>query len=65
MRNTVNGSIANIVSVTPLQEGMIYHFLMNPKSTNYVVQSVFNVQGELDVEKVKAAVELLIRRQER
>ena len=62
MRNTVNGSIANIVSVTPLQEGMIYHFLMNPKSTNYVVQSVFNVQGELDVEKVNAAVELLIRR---
>lgn len=62
MSNIVNSSILNISSTTPLQEGMIYHYLMNPKTTSYVVQTVFDVQGALDVKLVENALDLLIMR---
>lgn len=58
----LNSAIANIYSLTPLQEGMLYHKLLEEQSSNYVIQNVFSITGEIDKGKMKQALELLMLR---
>ncbi|MEF7671720.1 condensation domain-containing protein, partial [Bacillus thuringiensis] len=45
-----------------LQEGMLYHNVMDTESTSYVVQSVYNLKGEVDRDKIGQALMLLASR---
>ena len=58
----VNNRIENIYSLTPLQEGMLFHNLYNKNSTDYVIQSVFSVDYELVSQYIEMALELLSKR---
>ena len=51
--------IQDIYSLTPLQEGMLFHYMIDSGSGDYVVQTTFKLDFELDEEKFKQALKLL------
>ncbi|MCY9732134.1 condensation domain-containing protein, partial [Paenibacillus apiarius] len=55
----LNSNIENIYSLTPVQEGMLYHKLMNGDSTAYVVQHRFELNGMINEQMVKEAIQLV------
>ena len=63
-KSVINPSIANIYSLTPLQEGMLYHKLANSESTSYVIQNRFEVSGDISEETIQQALKLLVMRHE-
>jgi bacitracin synthase 3 len=56
--------ISDIYSLTPLQEGMLYHSLVEHESSNYVLQSAINIQGKIEEDLLPKALELLARKYE-
>lgn len=55
----LGSKIENIYSLTPVQEGMLFHKLMNGDSTAYVVQHRFELNGLINEQKVKEAIQLV------
>ncbi|WP_426387727.1 non-ribosomal peptide synthase/polyketide synthase [Sphingobium sp. R-21] len=55
--------LAEILPLSPLQEGLLFHALYEADGTPlYLVQSVWSVEGVLDVERFRAALrQLLVR----
>jgi len=51
--------IQSIYALTPLQEGLLYYYLLDPTSTSYIMQSSYNMPIEMCEEKLKEALELL------
>src|SRR5580658_6809858 len=54
--------IEDVYALSPLQEGMYYHWLKSPRSTAYCEQFACTVEGELDINKLKASYEQLVSR---
>ena len=54
----ING-IETTYSLTPMQEGMLYHKILNEESTEYVLQNVINVNGRVDDETILKSLGLL------
>ena len=54
--------IQNIYSLTPLQEGMLYHCLVSPDTTGYILQNYYQFNLELDIKLLKEAISLLSMR---
>jgi non-ribosomal peptide synthase protein (TIGR01720 family) len=48
--------------LSPLQTGMVFHSLFDPESTDYVVQSVYRIEGKLDVALLRRALEHVVER---
>ncbi|MGM9978728.1 MAG: amino acid adenylation domain-containing protein, partial [Clostridium sp.] len=59
MAGKVNSKIEGIYSLTPMQEGMLFHKLLDKESTNYFVQQVLKFYGNIDIEKIKVALNFL------
>lgn len=55
-------NIKNIYSLTPMQEGMLFHSVMEKESTAYIVQMSFTIEGVLDTSKIEEAINLLIKK---
>src|ERR1044072_1249368 len=55
-------AIEDIYSMTPLQQGLLFHSLLAPQSGLYVDQFVFDLPGTLDVEALKSAWRQVIDR---
>ena len=51
--------IQDIYSLTPLQEGMLFYHMLDSHSGNYIVQSTFKLNSELDEIKFRQALSLL------
>ncbi|MGG2092648.1 amino acid adenylation domain-containing protein [Bacillus sp. S13(2024)] len=51
--------VDRIIPMTGMQEGMLYHKLLNEESSEYVVQSVYSVSGLHSVEHLKMSLDLL------
>ncbi|WP_240480125.1 non-ribosomal peptide synthetase, partial [Paenibacillus fonticola] len=51
--------ISGIYSLTPMQEGMLYHKLADEQSTGYVLQFKLRMKGKLQVVKVRESLSLL------
>lgn len=52
-------AIERIYPLTGLQEGMLFHKLENEETTSYVVQSVYQIESELDEEIFHSSLQLL------
>jgi amino acid adenylation domain-containing protein/thioester reductase-like protein len=52
--------IANIYPLTPMQEGMLFHALLEPHSPAYHVQLRLTLEGEVDVERFERCVNVVI-----
>ncbi|MFE4748670.1 condensation domain-containing protein, partial [Paenibacillus chitinolyticus] len=55
----LGSNIENIYSLTPVQEGMLYHKLANGDSTAYVVQHRFELNALINEQKVEEAIQLV------
>ncbi|MCX6579422.1 MAG: amino acid adenylation domain-containing protein, partial [Candidatus Aminicenantes bacterium] len=56
--------IENILALTPLQEGMLFHYLHDPKSRVYFEQLKLGITGEMDVEVFKKAWDFVVETNE-
>ena len=45
-------NIENIAALTPLQEGMLFHYLKDPKNDIYFEQLSLDISGEIDMEGI-------------
>ncbi|WP_281278968.1 condensation domain-containing protein, partial [Paenibacillus kobensis] len=54
--------LSGIYSLTPMQDGMLYHKLMDEHSTGYVLQFKLRMKGEFQVEKARESLCLLARK---
>jgi len=52
-------NIEKIYRLTPMQEGMLFHNLLNVDSREYVIQSVYLYKGLLDAEFMRQSLSLL------
>ncbi len=43
-------NVEDVYSLSPLQEGILFHHIMDEKSTAYFVQAVITLNGEVDVD---------------
>ncbi|HJP91741.1 MAG TPA: amino acid adenylation domain-containing protein [Pyrinomonadaceae bacterium] len=57
-----NSNIEAIYPLSPLQEGMLFHHLLTPEATAYVVQMSCTFRGDLDVAAFKRAWSRVIER---
>lgn len=58
------GDIADIYGVSPVQESMIFHTAYSPDSSVAVEQTVFRVQGNLNIEAFEKAWNTILNRHE-
>lgn len=58
------GNIENIYPLTPMQEGMLFHSLMENEQDNYFVQMAYRIEGELDTDHCKQVLQYLMDRHE-
>jgi non-ribosomal peptide synthase protein (TIGR01720 family) len=56
------GEIEDIYRLSPMQQGLYYHVLSEPDSQAYFEQFSYRMKGELDVEKLKQAYQILVDR---
>lgn len=54
--------IKNICGLSPVQEGMYFHYLMARPNDPYVIQSQYKLQGFVDSVRLKAAFDVLVDR---
>lgn len=62
---TVPGNAANIQDIyplAPLQEGILFHHMMNPEKDPYVMQALFRVSGEDAVHEFISALQFIVNR---
>ena len=64
LQNEFEGEVNKIYELTPLQEGMLFHNVVDTSSTAYVLQTVLNIDTEMESERVKQALHLLSLRYE-
>ena len=55
-------TIEDIYALTPLQGGMLFHYLEKSLLSVYVIQNVFHVKGTLDIQKVEMALSFISKR---
>jgi amino acid adenylation domain-containing protein len=56
------GPIAAVLPALPLQEGLLFHARLGDQASRYNAISRFDFEGPLDVERLKDALETLLRR---
>ena len=59
----MDGDIEDVYGLSPLQEGIYYHWLSDPSSTMYFEQMSYRLEGSvLDVELLRKSYDLLVSR---
>ncbi|MCP4179820.1 MAG: AMP-binding protein, partial [bacterium] len=59
-RNEINDyDVQDIYNLTPMQEGFLFHSMMDKKSSAYFQQTSFDIKGKLDVELFENAWQYL------
>jgi amino acid adenylation domain-containing protein len=57
-------NIEDILALTPVQEGMLFHYLKDPQSENYLEQLSLEISGEIQKELFEKAWEVVIKANE-
>jgi amino acid adenylation domain-containing protein/non-ribosomal peptide synthase protein (TIGR01720 family) len=55
-------AIDDIYPCTPMQEGMLFHALLDSATSAHFVQISYRVQGEVDVALIKESLDILVKR---
>lgn len=55
----MNKVIKSIHKLTPMQEGMLFHRMLDEKSFNYFLQNTFWVEGKIEMDKIRIALSLV------
>ncbi|MCM3268071.1 non-ribosomal peptide synthetase [Paenibacillus elgii] len=56
------GEIESVYPLTPMQQGILYHRLLNPESHAYFGQTAFTVNGSLDIRAFKQSLDAVVQR---
>ncbi|NEN85515.1 non-ribosomal peptide synthetase [Paenibacillus elgii] len=56
------GEIESVYPLTPMQQGILYHRLLNPESEAYLGQTAFTVHGSLDIRAFKQSLDAVGQR---
>ncbi|WP_010494699.1 non-ribosomal peptide synthetase [Paenibacillus elgii] len=56
------GEIESVYPLTPMQQGILYHRLLNPESEAYLGQTAFTVHGGLDIRAFKQSLDAAVQR---
>ncbi|MBJ8194053.1 hypothetical protein JDS79_45990, partial [Bacillus cereus] len=56
--------IKHIYPLTPMQQGMLFHYMMEPKTTAYVEQVAIEIEGELQQELLEQSFQELLAKYE-
>jgi fengycin family lipopeptide synthetase D len=64
MSNLNKKNVKDIYSLTPMQEGILYHSLLNKESHAYFEQVILNIEGKLDLKYLEESFNTLIQRYE-
>lgn len=56
--------MVDMYPLTPLQEGMLYHYIQEPDSTAYVIQHEISLKGTIKEENLIEAARLLVQKHE-
>ncbi|MCK5056620.1 MAG: amino acid adenylation domain-containing protein, partial [Candidatus Aminicenantes bacterium] len=54
--------VEDIYTLTPMQEGMLFHALVDDSSFSYFEQTSYRLQGELDIDLVEKSLNELVNR---
>ncbi|MEM7304708.1 MAG: condensation domain-containing protein, partial [Pseudomonadota bacterium] len=55
-------NVENIFPLSPMQQGLLFHSLLNPKSGDYVPQVILTLTGNLQPSIMKKAWEYIIKK---
>ena len=58
----INKKIENVFPLSPLQEGMLFHSMLDPSSSQYVIQNTYTLKMNINKEAVGKALNLLSQR---
>lgn len=64
MKKLDKNNIEDILPLTPVQEGMLYHYLKDPESNQYSEQLTLGISGEIDVNVFEKAWNFVIKTNE-
>ncbi|MCX6581121.1 MAG: amino acid adenylation domain-containing protein [Candidatus Aminicenantes bacterium] len=64
MKKLAKEKIADILALTPMQEGLLFHYLKNPGSPHYFEQLSLELAGEIDVQHFQNAWNAIIETNE-
>ena len=64
MKKLGKRNIENILALTPMQEGMLFHYLKEPESDLYVEQLSLDINGEIDLKCFEQAWNFVIETNE-
>ncbi|WP_432403719.1 amino acid adenylation domain-containing protein [Wukongibacter sp. M2B1] len=56
--------VKDIYSLSPMQEGMLFHYIMDRESSTYFEQLAFTVYGKVDIKKFENAFNKIIEKYE-
>lgn len=56
--------IEKIYKMTPLQEGMLFHKLIDKDATSYITQTVFRINKELNINLMRKSLDVLAKKYE-
>ena len=61
-QKVVNQNIEDIFELSPLQEGMLFHSIVDSASSAYIIRSSFDIKMLLDIQHIENALKLLMLR---
>ncbi|GMX65464.1 hypothetical protein Elgi_47340 [Paenibacillus elgii] len=56
------GEIESVYPLTPMQQGILYHRLLDPESETHLGQTAFTVRGSLDIRAFKQSLDAIVQR---